>query len=102
MCASRANDASSTRISITPSLGTQTPARIGSRSKAESARFLAEILGLPAPRSFGPFAVVDLAGDASLDFIDAGDYEFQTQHYAFLVGEAEFDTVFGRIRERGL
>jgi catechol 2,3-dioxygenase-like lactoylglutathione lyase family enzyme len=75
---------------------------VHSRSKAESARFLAEILGLPAPRSFGHFLVVDLAHDASLDFIDAGDYEFQTQHYAFLVGESEFDAVFGRIRERGL
>ncbi|HEY0693536.1 MAG TPA: VOC family protein, partial [Kribbella sp.] len=24
------------------------------------------------------------------------------QHYAFLVGEPEFDAIFGRIRERGL
>jgi hypothetical protein len=28
--------------------------------------------------------------------------EVQTQHYAFLVSEAEFDQIFGRIRERDL
>jgi catechol 2,3-dioxygenase-like lactoylglutathione lyase family enzyme len=76
---------------------------VHSRSKAKSARFLAEILGLSSePRAFGPFLVIDLADGASLDFIDAGDYAFQTQHYAFLVGEDEFDAVFGRIRARGL
>jgi catechol 2,3-dioxygenase-like lactoylglutathione lyase family enzyme len=72
------------------------------RAKEESARFLAEILGLPEPRPFGHFLVVDLDGEASLDFIDAGDMRFDTQHYAFLIGEDEFDEVFGRIRARGL
>lgn len=75
---------------------------VHSRSKAQSARFLAELLGLPAPRAFGHFLVVDLAHDASIDFIDAGDYEFQPQHYAFLVDEDEFDAAFARIRARGL
>ena len=75
---------------------------VHSRAKNESARFLAEILGLPEPRPFGPFLVVDLDNEASLDFIDAGDFEFETQHYAFLIDEDDFDLVFGRICERGL
>jgi len=73
-----------------------------SRDPDASARFLAEILGLPEPTHFGPFSVVTLDHDASVDFIDAEDYDFQTQHYAFLVDEDAFDAVFARVRERGL
>jgi catechol 2,3-dioxygenase-like lactoylglutathione lyase family enzyme len=66
-----------------------------------SANFLADLLGLPAPRPFGPVLVVQTANGVSLDFIaDAG--EISRQHYAFLVSEAEFDQIFGRIQERGL
>lgn len=75
---------------------------VHSRSKETSARFLADLLGLPGPKPFGPFLVVDLDNEASLDFIDAGGMEFDTQHYAFLIDEDDFDRVFGRIRERGL
>ena len=67
-----------------------------------SARFFAEILGLPAPWRFGPFMVVELANGVSLDFIGATADELIVEHYAFLVDEAEFDSIFGRIRERGL
>jgi len=45
---------------------------------------------------------VALDHDASLDFIDVGDHEFQAQHYAFLVDEETFDNIFARIREREL
>jgi catechol 2,3-dioxygenase-like lactoylglutathione lyase family enzyme len=76
--------------------------RTNSRSKKESARFLADILGLPEPRPFGHFLVVDLDNEASLDFIDAGDMRFDTQHYAFLIDEDDFDLVFGRLHERKL
>ncbi|HEX6517985.1 MAG TPA: VOC family protein [Nocardioidaceae bacterium] len=71
------------------------------RDKRESATFLAEILGRPAPYPFGPFLVVDLDNGASLDFADDHGPP-RPQHYAFLVSEAEFDEIFGRIRERGL
>lgn len=67
-----------------------------------SARFLAEILGLPKPKPFGPFMVVDTANGVSLDFLAASKDEFIVEHYAFLVSEAEFDEIFGRIKERGL
>jgi catechol 2,3-dioxygenase-like lactoylglutathione lyase family enzyme len=73
---------------------------VSARDKDVSARFVAEILGLPAPVSVGPFAVVQV-GDTSLDFTDSSE-EIASQHYAFLVNEDEFDRIFARIRERGL
>jgi catechol 2,3-dioxygenase-like lactoylglutathione lyase family enzyme len=72
-----------------------------SSDRAKSARFLAEILGLPAPVRFGPFEVVELDNGVSLDFA-AADGPVQPQHYAFLISEADFDAVFRRIRDQGL
>ncbi len=74
---------------------------VSARNKRASAIFLAEILGLPAPVPFGPFLTVQADNDVTLDFIDA-DGEITPQHYAFLVGETEFDEIFGRMREREL
>jgi catechol 2,3-dioxygenase-like lactoylglutathione lyase family enzyme len=71
------------------------------RNRRRSATFLAEILGQPAPTRFGPFLVVEVDNGASLDFHEV-DGEVASQHYAFLVGEDDFDDIFGRIRERGL
>jgi len=73
---------------------------VAARDRHEAARFLAEVLGRSAPTTYGPFAVVELDNDVSLDFID--DPEVHPRHYAFLVSEAEFDEIFGRIRDRGL
>jgi catechol 2,3-dioxygenase-like lactoylglutathione lyase family enzyme len=71
------------------------------RDKQEAATFLAEILGLPAPTAYGPFLIVQVDNDVSLDYADDhGDAV--PQHYAFLVTESEFDEIHGRIRERGL
>jgi len=66
-----------------------------------SAAFLTEILGLPEPTRFGPFLVVQTANGVSLD-VAADPDPIHRQHYAFLVSEAEFDEIFGRIRARGL
>ncbi len=71
------------------------------RDKRASAAFLAEVLGLPAPVPFGPFMGVQVDNEVTLDFYDADD-EITAQHYAFLVSEAEFDEIFGRIRTRQL
>jgi catechol 2,3-dioxygenase-like lactoylglutathione lyase family enzyme len=71
------------------------------RDKHEAATFLSEILGLPEPTSYGPFLVVQVDNDVSLDFADDHG-EPSPQHYAFLVGETEFDEILGRIRDRGL
>lgn len=74
---------------------------VSARDREGSAAFLAEVLGLPAPTPFGPFLVVQVANDVSLDFMEnRGD--IRPQHYAFLVSEEEFDQIFGRIKERGL
>lgn len=74
---------------------------VAARDRHASARFLTEILGLAPPRQLDPFAIVHVSADTSLDFIDA-EGEIAEQHYAFLVGESEFDAIFARIRERGL
>ncbi len=74
---------------------------VSARDPEASARFLADILGLAPPGRFGPFHTVALDNGVTLDFI-ADDGEFPVAHYAFLVGEAEFDRIFGRIVERGL
>ena len=71
------------------------------RDKHESARFLVEILGLPEPTEFGPFVVVQVDNDVSLDFAD-DQWAANPQHYAFLVTEPEFDEILGRIRDREL
>ncbi len=75
---------------------------VHSRDPQQSSGFLAEILGLPAATRFGPFWVVALSNGVSLDFIEAGGGSIAPQHYAFLIGEGDFDEVFGRIRGRGL
>ena len=59
------------------------------------------MLGLPRAKPFGPFLDVDTANGVSLAFLEH-DGEIAPQHYAFLIGEDEFDAVFARIRERGL
>jgi catechol 2,3-dioxygenase-like lactoylglutathione lyase family enzyme len=74
---------------------------VSAHDKNESATFLATMLGVAAPVPYGPFMVVDVANDVSLDFLDASG-PVTPQHYAFLVSESEFDEIFGRIRERGL
>lgn len=71
------------------------------KSKTESAVFVAEILGLPAPIPFIHFLVVRMTNNASLDFIETSE-TFVPQHYAFLVGEKEFDEIFGRIKSMGI
>lgn len=67
----------------------------------ESARFLSQMLGLDAPSTFGPFLVVEAGNGVSLDFMQT-DGEVSLQHYAFLVTESEFDSIFGRILGREL
>jgi len=45
--------------------------------------------------------VIDLDNGVSLDFYETKD-EIASQHYAFLIDDESFDTVFARIRARGL
>jgi catechol 2,3-dioxygenase-like lactoylglutathione lyase family enzyme len=73
---------------------------VAASDKRRSATFLADLLGLGRPTTYGPFAVVELENDVSLDFMD--DEHVVPRHYAFLVSEDEFDAIFGRIRAGGL
>jgi len=74
---------------------------VWSSDRRRSARFLAEMLGRPAPEVFGQFEVVRLDNGVALDFADHGA-PIQQQHYAFLIGDEQFDAVLVRIREKGL
>jgi len=74
---------------------------VAAHDRRQSATFLTELLGLAAPEPFGPFMVVEVANGVSLDFADT-DGQITSQHYAFLVSEAEFDEILARIRARDL
>jgi catechol 2,3-dioxygenase-like lactoylglutathione lyase family enzyme len=75
---------------------------VHARDRVASARFLAEMFGLPAPIELGHhFAVVHVGGGTTLDFMES-EGDIAPQHYAFLVSESEFDEIFARIRARGL
>jgi catechol 2,3-dioxygenase-like lactoylglutathione lyase family enzyme len=70
------------------------------KDKNEGAEFLAEILGLAPPVSFGPFVCVETGNGVSLDYDDR--WGPGHSHYAFLVGEDEFDAIFARVKKRGI
>jgi len=69
------------------------------RDRRRSASFLTDILGRPAAHPFGLFMIVDVDNGVSLDFHETDD-AIHPQHYAFLIGEDDFDAVYGRIRDR--
>jgi catechol 2,3-dioxygenase-like lactoylglutathione lyase family enzyme len=75
---------------------------VAAKNRAESANYFTEVFGLPPAKEFGPFLAVTLEHGASLDFAQApADQEIHPQHYAFLVDEADFDAIYGRILQRG-
>ena len=69
------------------------------RDQQKSATFLAEVLGLPAPRRFLHFLVVDLSNRASLDYYET-EGPVALQHFAFLVRDDEFEPTLQRVRAR--
>ena len=71
------------------------------RDKMASSAFLARMLGRPEPRPFYHFMVVDLDNDVSLDFMQK-EGAVSPQHYAFLIGEEDFDAALARIRGEGV
>jgi catechol 2,3-dioxygenase-like lactoylglutathione lyase family enzyme len=74
---------------------------VAARDHEKSALFLSELLGLEAPYLLGPFAVVTVGDNLTLDFMKA-EREIVAQHYAFLVSETESDEIFARIKARHL
>lgn len=73
---------------------------VHARDAEATARFLTELLGLPAHRRLGHFTVVQV-GETSLDLLST-DQQISPCHFAFLVSEEEFDAIFERMREREL
>ncbi|ULR51224.1 VOC family protein [Streptomyces deccanensis] len=67
-----------------------------------SAEFLAVVLGLKVGAPFGPFLPVDLGNGVTLDFYEKRDEPIQSQHYAFLVPDEQFDAVITRLEVVGV
>jgi catechol 2,3-dioxygenase-like lactoylglutathione lyase family enzyme len=73
---------------------------VAASDQRATADFLTDILGLPQAEKAPPFLGVHLTNDAVLYVMDAS--RVHAQHYAFLVGDEEFDAIHARITERGL
>ncbi|MFJ8947315.1 VOC family protein [Streptomyces sp. NPDC102395] len=67
-----------------------------------SAEFLAAILGVPVAAPFGPFLPVDLGNGVTLDYYELRDEPIQSQHYAFLVPDEQFDAMIARLEAVGV
>ncbi|MEV0218036.1 VOC family protein [Streptomyces sp. NPDC050704] len=74
---------------------------VAAHDKKASAHFFADILGLEVSPQYGPFIPVPIPNGVTLDYMDATG-SIPPQHYAFLVSESDFDTIFARIRDAGL
>ncbi|MGH8829047.1 MAG: VOC family protein [Jiangellaceae bacterium] len=74
---------------------------VRAHDKDASAQFLVDILGLEQPTTYGPFTVVQVGNDVSLDYADDHGTP-HPQHYAFLVSDDEFDQIHARVVQRGL
>ena len=74
---------------------------VNCRDQQRSASFLSQVLGLRPAERYGPFLVVEADNGVSLDFHETAG-EVSAQHYAFLVGEPDFDAAFSRITARDL
>jgi extradiol dioxygenase family protein len=71
---------------------------VPSKDKVAGARFLTSILGLSDPAVVAHFVAVRLDNGVTLDYDDSD--EVVPAHFAFLVGDEDFDQIFDRIRAR--
>jgi hypothetical protein len=76
---------------------------VASRDAESSARWFADLFGTDEPFPFGRFWQINTANGVGLDFGSVGpDDDITSQHYAFLVTEDEFDSIYGKIVERDM
>jgi catechol 2,3-dioxygenase-like lactoylglutathione lyase family enzyme len=75
---------------------------VAAQDKRAAAQFFADLLDLTVGDPYGPFLPVATSNGVTLDFMDHGAGPITSQHYAFLVSEAEFDEIMGRIRQAGI
>jgi catechol 2,3-dioxygenase-like lactoylglutathione lyase family enzyme len=74
---------------------------VPARDKDASARFFADIFGVPYLESSGHFAAVQVNPTLTFDF-DTREGGLESHHYAFHVDDAEFDAILGRVRAAGI
>ena len=72
---------------------------VPAHDKQASAEFFARIFGLRA-KEMGHFAAVAVNATLTLDFDNRKTFE--SHHYAFHVGDEEFDAIFARVKEADL
>jgi hypothetical protein len=72
---------------------------VPARDKVAAAKFFARIFGLKRGRT-GYFAPVKVNKSLTLLFDD--EEKFESHHYAFHVGKAEFDAILRRVKKAGL
>jgi catechol 2,3-dioxygenase-like lactoylglutathione lyase family enzyme len=73
---------------------------VPARDPQAAAQFLADILGLPVDPPVAHFTPVTLSNQVTLDYDQSDDFE--GHHYAFLLGDEEFDAAFARIQGQGI
>jgi catechol 2,3-dioxygenase-like lactoylglutathione lyase family enzyme len=81
---------------------------VPAKDKTASAEFFATIFGLTIKPGY--FAQVRVNDSLTLDFADEAEWggpgfdprTGRSQHYAFHVGEEEFDAIFGRVKANGI
>lgn len=73
---------------------------VPSHDKVAAAGFFSRVFGLTYEGSAGHFAPVQVNDELTLDFDDAADFE--SHHYAFLVDDATFAAIFGRLQAESI
>jgi catechol 2,3-dioxygenase-like lactoylglutathione lyase family enzyme len=73
---------------------------VPAKDKAASAKFFAEIFGLTVKPGQGYFAQVQVNDSLTFDFDE--EPEPRSHHYAFHISDAEFDSILGRVKAKGL
>jgi catechol 2,3-dioxygenase-like lactoylglutathione lyase family enzyme len=74
---------------------------VPARDKVQSARFFARIFGVRFDEAAkGHFAPVHVNDTLILDFTNNASPS--SHHYAFRIGEAEFDAIFARLQAEGV
>ena len=75
---------------------------VAARDGEAAARWFADLFGVTEPKHYGPFWQIDTDNGVGMDFASAGDGDIAGQHYAFLVSEDDFTSIYGRIVDRGM
>lgn len=73
---------------------------VPAKDKLASAEFFAEIFGLTVKPGQGHFTQVQINESLTFDFADNSDP--RSHHYAFHISDAEFDSIFSRVKGKGL